>query len=119
MLISLRLAQIDDDTGELRQYGPQSSFAHLPGPASPAEVSNAFSPSSASVRSEVGLWPPAAETPGTVDWSRHLPVASIPGFDESLHEHMLDLFFNYFEPCVTFLSAQLPVPRTIADLPAA
>ncbi|ORY78476.1 fungal-specific transcription factor domain-domain-containing protein [Leucosporidium creatinivorum] len=101
-LEAIEMLKIDDDTGELRQYGPQSTFAHLPGPSSPEATglstsvgTETFCPSSFSLR-DAGVWPDAAATPTEVDWARNLPSESIPGLDEQLHDHLLDLFFTYF-----------------------
>lgn len=44
---------------------------------------------------------------GEVDWSRHLPVGSIPGFDQPLHDHLLQLFFSYFNSWCCWTSEEL------------
>lgn len=97
---AIEMLKIDDDTGDLRYYGPQSHFvlpslskssAADPGGSQSPEV---YAPSASSPHSLTSQI--QCNTPGRVDWGRHLPLQSLPGFDENLHEHLLDLFFNYF-----------------------
>ncbi|KAM0747627.1 hypothetical protein T439DRAFT_383241 [Meredithblackwellia eburnea MCA 4105] len=114
--------KIDDDTGELRAYGPTSAFVHLPEPqppsASSSPVASAPSPQSlpsvshslfgGAGRDRSGSNVAASTSPSQpflreedlvedyepADWKLNLP--NIPELDEELHNHLLDLFFSYF-----------------------
>ncbi|KAK0202944.1 fungal-specific transcription factor domain-containing protein [Desarmillaria ectypa] len=87
--------KIDDDTGELRQYGPTSAFMHLPEPS--VSSSSASMPLNAT---PLGASSPystsSSEYSGSTDfdWSRNLPV--VDGFGRDVHDELIDMFFAYF-----------------------
>ncbi|KAK1232452.1 hypothetical protein PQX77_004429 [Marasmius sp. AFHP31] len=98
--------KIDDDTGEPRQYGPQSVFMHLPEPLGPylsttplnlqggenvesyayiyTILQRASSPTSEGKQADIPDF----------QWSKNLPY--IEGMNQSLHDELLALFFTHF-----------------------
>lgn len=108
--------KLDDDTGELRFYGPTSAFRHLPEPPSASQPSPTSTPASpqsfpSSSNTLFGSLSSDIQTAGSpsagnisaeptrpigeIDWGRNLP--EIPGgLDEDLHDLLLELFFTYF-----------------------
>lgn len=87
--------KIDDDTGELRQYGPTSAFMHLPEPSgSSSSASNTLSATSLGTSSPYSISSPEYSTSADFDWSRNLPV--IDGFNRDVHDELVHMFFAYF-----------------------
>lgn len=92
---AIEMLKIDDDTGDLRYYGPQSHFVL------PSLTKNSGADAGASQSPEAFCAPSASSprslasqtqwgTPGKVDWGRHLPLNRLPAsFDESLHDHLI------------------------------
>ncbi|KAK0218096.1 fungal-specific transcription factor domain-containing protein [Armillaria fumosa] len=87
--------KIDDDTGELRQYGPTSAFMHLPEPSiSSSSASKPLSATPLGAPSPYSISSPEYSESTDFDWSRNLPVAN--GFDRHVHDELIDMFFAYF-----------------------
>lgn len=76
--------QIDDATGEVREYGPTSVFKHLP-------TTDALVASSA----QSGTFLSSTNPTG----AGNAPVVSLPdGFNEAMHKEALQAFFTFFNP---------------------
>ncbi|KAK0457686.1 fungal-specific transcription factor domain-containing protein [Desarmillaria tabescens] len=118
--------KIDDDTGELRQYGPTSAFMHLPEPSvSSSSASMPLNATPLGASSPYSTSSPEYSGGTDFDWSRNLPV--VDGFHRDIHDELIDMFFAYFnswcywvEPtlfkrdvaiCLSF-SAAPPLART-------
>ncbi|KAL0065758.1 hypothetical protein AAF712_007241 [Marasmius tenuissimus] len=100
------LNEIDDDTGEPRQYGPQSVFVHLPEPSGPYLSTTPLNQNGGgNVESYSYIYTilQRASTPDSeggqpnipdFQWSKNLPY--IEGMNQSLHDELLALFFTHF-----------------------
>jgi hypothetical protein len=90
--------QIDDETGELLEYGPTSAFKHL---AEPDRLST--SPPSSAPLPNIHLVGPAGAVPSPPtrrNTSQDNLQLSKPELDEETHNEVLRLFFMYFNPYV-------------------
>ncbi|GAA5881803.1 hypothetical protein JCM16303_006460 [Sporobolomyces ruberrimus] len=89
--------KLDEHTLELTAYGPTSAFQHLPGPppdrlsASPLGTTHLSPPPSMLSSNQSDA---SGHTP--IYWNKYLPP--LEGWDEALHDALLDLFFLYFNP---------------------
>ncbi|GAA6023162.1 hypothetical protein JCM10207_005747 [Rhodosporidiobolus poonsookiae] len=116
--IGLDRLKLDEETSEFLAYGPTSAFQHLP-TASPPPNSTmlATSPTSsfadlehrpslggesASLHTALSP-PPLPEVPtGPFDWNKNLPD-DLDGWDEELHDELLERFFLYFNGWCLFV----------------
>jgi len=94
--VGISRLKLDEDGLELTNYGPTSAFQHLPSPPN-AQTRLSASPQSFP-RSPIASSPnlDAAHTQGSIEWNRHLPRLELEGWDEALHDSLLELFFSYF-----------------------
>jgi hypothetical protein len=87
--------QIDDETGELLEYGPTSAFKHL---AEPDRMST--SPPSSAPLPNIHLVGAVPSPPTRRNTSQDNLQLSKPELDEETHNEVLRLFFMYFNPYV-------------------
>ncbi|GMK56845.1 hypothetical protein CspeluHIS016_0306850 [Cutaneotrichosporon spelunceum] len=86
--------KIDETTGELFEYGPTSLFKHVPEGSDDASPAATLGPSPMGAPPAVGAERPALLRP------REILIADLncPELDDSTHEKVLRLFFDYFNP---------------------
>ncbi|GAA5831344.1 hypothetical protein JCM5353_008564 [Sporobolomyces roseus] len=94
--VGISRLKLDENGLEFTNYGPTSAFQHLPSPPI-AQTRLSASPQSFP-RSPIAFAPTleAADAQGPIEWNKYLPLLELEGWDESLHDSLLALFFSYF-----------------------